>query len=233
MAEHRLDFGNLQSNSDAARNTNYANPIEKKDTSEPEEPKTPLEKVVTGEVVKKKKLKIFGADIVEIGKGLLDDVVKPRIKDFAYDFVDSGMSRLLWNDGSRPRGNYRSGYVGTPRTPYSSAYSGRSVPNQQPTGPRTLSRQEREEFNFSEYSFAERVDAERVMDMLQAQIDQEGNASVADFYGLIGVDTQYQDHKWGWTDNGELRNMTIRPNHGAYIIVMPQPVPLNVTGIRH
>ena len=112
-------------------------------------------------------------------------------------------------------------------------YSGRSVPNQQPTGPRTLSKQEREEFNFSEYSFAERVDAERVMDMLQAQIDQEGNASVADFYGLIGVDTQYQDHKWGWTDNGELRNMTIRPNHGAYVIVMPQPVPLNVTGIRH
>ena len=233
MAEHRLDLDNIQSNSDTTRKTNYARPTESQKPNEtPSEEKTPVEKVVTGKVVKKNKAKVFGADILEIGKGLTNEVVKPRLKDFVYDFIDTGMSRLLWNDSPRSRIGYRPGYTGGGHTAYSSAYSGRPNSATSQTVNKTISRQEREAFKFSEFEFAERVDAERVMDMLQAQVDQEGSVSVADYYGLIGVDTEYQDHKWGWTDAGELRDMKIRPSHRTYVIIMPQPIPLNVTGMN-
>ena len=229
MAEHTLDLDNLTPNSDASRNTNYPNPLEKKVEKKEEEPKPTLKKVVEGGVTKKEKKTFFGADLKEIGAGLVKEVIKPRIKDFAYDFVDTAMSRLLWHDDSRGRGrNYRSGY-----TAYSSGYSpqGSSQVNR-PTGTRDLSRQEREEFALGEYAFDTRSDAVKVMDTLQNQVDQDGSVSVADYYALIGIDTQYQDHKWGWTDRGELRDMKIRTSHGAYLIVMPSPVPLNVTGMR-
>lgn len=229
MAEHTINLDNLTPNSDASRNTNYPNPLEKKVKKKEEEPKPTLEKVVEGGVTKKKKKTFFGADLKEIGKGLVSEVVKPRIKDFAYDFIDTAMSRLLWHDDSRGRGrNHRSGYV-----PYSSGYSRQgSTPVNRPVGPRDLSRQEREEFALGEYEFDTRSDAVKVMDTLQNQVDQDGSVSVADYYALIGIDTQYQDHKWGWTDRGELRDMKIRTSHGAYLIVMPSPVPLNVTGMQ-
>lgn len=226
MAERNLEFDNLKPNSDASRNTNYANPIEKKQEEKKptEEPK--LEKVVEGKVTQKKSSKFFGKDFKEFGKGLLDEVVKPRLKDFAYDFVDSAIRGILWHDTPGGSRGHRSG-VGRGYTSYSRFSNGSNAPVNRNNGPIEISRSERETFKFGSYEFEKRSDAERVMDAIQGQVDQDGTVSVADYYACIGIDTQYQDHKWGWTDQGELRDMRIRMSRdGGFIIMMPDPIPL-------
>lgn len=49
-------------------------------------------------------------------------------------------------------------------------------------------------------------------------------ATVEDFYELVGETSQYTDSKWGWTD---LRDVGVIRSGGAYLLNLPKPIPLD------
>ena len=52
-----------------------------------------------------------------------------------------------------------------------------------------------------------------------------GIASVADWYDLVGADSDYTDNNYGWTD---IQSATIvRTRNGDYMIKMPKAFPLD------
>ena len=45
-----------------------------------------------------------------------------------------------------------------------------------------------------------REDAEKVVDQLNEVVDTYGSASVSDLYELVGLQGNFKDNKYGWTD---------------------------------
>ena len=50
---------------------------------------------------------------------------------------------------------------------------------------------------------------------------QEKVDSVADLYGLVGIDSEYTDNKYGWTN---LSSASIKATRDGYILDLPRPV---------
>jgi hypothetical protein len=87
-----------------------------------------------------------------------------------------------------------------------------------------LSRRSRSLHNFDEIVLDKRVEAEEVLDRMDAWIDKYDSVSVADFYEMCGVSSNYTDNKYGWTD---LRGAAIQHVRGGYLIKLPPPEPLD------
>lgn len=78
--------------------------------------------------------------------------------------------------------------------------------------------------SFEDIILESRKDAEEVLTDLLEIVDVYGAASLADFYGLVGVEMEHTDYKHGW-DN--LKNTSIyRIRGGGWILDLPRPVPL-------
>ena len=59
-------------------------------------------------------------------------------------------------------------------------------------------------------------------------IDTYGMVSVADFYDLVGLQCNYTDNKYGWTDIRNASVVRVRDNDGnGYLIKLPKIQPLN------
>lgn len=172
-----------------------------------------VDKVVQGEVVRKKKNKVqkvaetfFGGDLRDVASYVVKDVMIPAAKDMLYDTVSQGFSRLLFGE-VRPRNNSTSrGY-----TSYSSMSRDRS------TGRREIEARNRNDFD--DITFRDRRDAEAVMDTLRDIIDHYGQCSVADLFKASGISPRYTDYDIGWTD---LARSTIARYRDGYVLNMPR-----------
>lgn len=187
----------------------------KKETSpnkETEERK-PLDKVISGEVVRRKKG--FGAKIKEtftgddpnsVGSYVFFEVVVPAIKATLSDAVSQGVERMLFGTSSGRSSANRSG--GTSYTPYN-RMSRPSRESERPSG-REVSSRSRATHNFDEIILDSRGEAEEVLDRLTDLIRNFGVASVSDLYDLVGISKDYTDDNWGWTNLREARVRRIR-----------------------
>ena len=79
-------------------------------------------------------------------------------------------------------------------------------------------------YNFDSIVLDSRTDAEEVLDNMIDLTRDYRAASVADFCDLVGVDANFTDNKYGWTD---LSRVTISRTRDGYIINFPKPVPLD------
>ncbi len=167
-----------------------------------------LEKVVTGEVKVKKRsrgrkfIDLFinedGADIKEY---LLLEVFVPAVKDTILDL----MNMIFYG---RARGSSKKGstYV---------SYNSYSDRTRRPTG-----RAVRGGYSFDDIEVESRGEAEKVLDVLNEMIDRYGEATVADFYELVGVSGNgYTDRTYGWKD---LTMASIRRTRTGYLFDMPR-----------
>lgn len=204
----------------------------------------------TGEIIEKKKLKavvktkpkkykkglverlvvgLLGPDGVRaIGHKLNQDIVVPAIKNIVVDSITSGIHMAIYGrneqpptntpGATRPYNRYPTGGYGTTsRTNYQQAYA----PTNQVQQP---ARMQARGNNVTEFVLGSREEAQNVLDGLNDMIIEFGMASVADYYDLIGMDANYTDHQWGWTD---LRFARIAAVRGGYVIQMP---PMEVIG---
>jgi hypothetical protein len=185
-----------------------------------------IEKVVTGEVSRRKKPlgkrfaeTMFGTD----GKGVVQyivlDILIPATKDLIADVVTQGIERSLFGEarsssrrtGSRPTSSI--GHVNYSR------YSASPLAGRRDE-PRELSRRARSTHEFDEITLATRTEAEEVLNRMDQLIEKYETVSVADLYELLGVTSSYTDEKWGWVD---LRDASIRRVRDGYLLDLPKP----------
>lgn len=191
------------------------------------EPKK-VEKIVTGEVVQRKKPLIrrvvesfAGEDVHDVGTYLALEVVVPTIKTLLSDMASQGVERLLFGEASPRRGsgrriNYSGMYTGGTRI---TSGGGSSI-----NEPRTISRRGRATHDFTEIVLADRGEAQDVVDRLSEYIDQYDVVSVGTLYQMVGIVGSFQDDKWGWADLAGTRIVRVRE---GFLIDLPRPMELD------
>ena len=169
-----------------------------------------IEKVVTGEVVKRKKsgIRKFADALISDGIDnirdyIIHEIVMPKVKEM----ISEGVEKLLYGDSSRR-------YSSTDNRPYGSYYDkdrkAKTVTYRDST------------FRSDEFIFRTRGDAEMVLRDLKENLSCYQMVSLADFYSLT-IGDEYAtttDNNYGWTD---LKNAKIRQVRGGYILDLPKP----------
>lgn len=199
----------------------------------PAQEKKRVEKVVTGEVITRKKS--FGKRLREsffpghaetVGEYVVWDVLIPSAKDVLADMASSFMERMLFGE-SRPasrRPSQRGGqtsYVSynrmnstPPRSPYR---QDPRVPTSAP-GPSAAMQ------SFDDIVLPTRLEAEAVLTAMQTCINEYQAVTVADLYETVGLTGDYTASDWGWTD---LSNVGISRVRNGYVLNLPREEKMN------
>lgn len=180
-----------------------------------------VEKIVSSTVkVKKKSDARKFADVFIEGDGheiksfLLTDIVIPGLKNLLYDAVTNGLSSALGLDLKRGERRGSTGRIN---------YGARSRDDRDYDRGRRIDYRARS-YDYDDIVIPSRVEADDVLDQLDALIRRYHVARVADFYELVGVTGSYTDNDYGWTD---LRDARVVPVRGGYMIKLPRAFPLD------
>lgn len=182
-------------------------------------PEKKFEKVTTGKVATKEKNDIqkvasmfIAEDLKTVKDHILKDVAVPKLQDFFADLMIATINMIFRGD-DRPRNNYSGSYAQPNRVSYNQ-YSGRNNNQARPAAA----------INYQDVIFSSRGDAEEVLSQMIDAISTYNCVSVADFYDLVGMTSNYTDNKYGWYD---MRSAYVQAVNGGYIIRLPKPGALN------
>lgn len=191
--------------------------------------KVKLEPVVTGKVVQRKpplgrriRDTFIAGDSSSVGRYVIYNVLVPAFKDLAADLARETVERMLFGDGrstTKRNSQPSRGYVNYNR-PTTPPWDGSRVDDSRIR----LSRQARTNHNFNEIVIQTRGEAEEVLDRLLELLDRYNQATVSDLYELTGIETNFTDEKYGWTD---LRGASVTRIAGGYLLNLPRPEPLD------
>lgn len=188
-----------------------------------------VEKVISGEVVQRKKglgrkiAETFtGDDMHSVGNFILFEVALPALKTMISDAVSQGAERALFGESSRSRRPS----MGSRYTNYSSYSKGSGITGRagEADGPRNISSRGRASHEFNEIILATRGEAEEVVDRLNDLIKEYDQATVSDLYDLVGVTATFADEKWGWSN---LRGAGVQRVREGYLLNLPRTEPLD------
>ena len=179
---------------------------------------------------KRAKALFFGGDARGAVMFVATEVLVPALKDMIIDGGREVLERIVLGD-RRSQSSYRGNYYSR-SSPTRTRYDGYSRPTQyaqtapwRREEPRHVSDHSRAVFDFGEIIIESRGEAEQVLDTLIDVIQQYGQTSVSDLYGLVGITSAYTDQKYGWTT---LQGSTVQHvRGGGYLLVLPRPVPLD------
>lgn len=189
-----------------------------------------VERVTSGEPVRRRKSlrkqfseTFVAGDARSAVTYVVLDVLLPAAKDMIVEAGSQGIEKLIFGDNSRRRGarapqSGPTGYVSYNRL--SGPMSGSRIPGPQ----RALSRAARGRHNFDEIVLEQRNEAEEVIDRLFDLVSRYDQATVADLYELVGLQSAHTDHKWGWED---LHGAGVTRVRGGYLLDLPEPEPLD------
>ena len=152
-----------------------------------------------------------------IGSYVSEEIIVPAIKNIIVDAVTSGINMVMYGEskGQGPRHYGRTPYNSygsspRPTTNYTSRYTS-TQPEPSTVRPRSVRQ------GVEEYIIENREDAAHVLTTLTEQADMYGSVSVADYYDLIGIHSDYTDNNYGWLLD-TIVHSTIRPVRGGFII---------------
>jgi len=204
------------------------------------EPKK-VERIVTGEVIRKKKpvgrkVKEFllGVDPKALWLTVWFGVLVPAAKDMVYDAGEEALRQRILGDSGRGGGRRRSrnrsssfdsGHYSYDRPPIHSRNTPREGRREDPRD-RDLSRRARSNFDFDEIILESRVEAEETLDSLFRIIEEFGTASVSDLYGILGVTPAFTDGVYGWMDIRDA-DASVTRVHDGYLLNLPKPEPID------
>lgn len=181
-----------------------------------------VEKVVKGKVVKRKKSmgrRLSETFLEDDSSNVLDyilyDVLIPSAKETLSNVVTNGIEMLLFGEA---RGNRTVRDRGKSRVSYQSYY------DRDDRKPKPRGRGRRTCHDFDDIIFDSRGEAEEVLSALVDLIDDYDQATVGDFYDLVGMSGTYVDTKWGW-DNLSPAYIE-RARGGGYLIRLPKTIEL-------
>lgn len=194
-----------------------------------EPPKKVVESVVQGKVTRRKTpigrrltQNLIGGDAQSVWGYMLGEIVIPYARDMIYEAFAGGLERAIFGteSGGRSRGRSRGG-----RTDYQSPFNRNRGSSRYDEPRREMSRRGRSMHSFDEIVLDSRIEAEEVLDRLEAMLDKYDSVTVADFYELCGVEATYTDQKYGWTNLASAKPQRI-PG-GGHLVRMPPPEPLD------
>lgn len=188
---------------------------------------TPKEKnisqIVTGKVIKQKKSlgqkiseTFFGDDTRSVSDYILQDVLIPAMKSTLSDMVGGGIEMLLF--GERRRSSTSNIYRDRDRSYV--PYNKMSRRDDRRDDRYAMTRTARSRHDFDDIILETRGEAEDVLSHMVDLIQEYDNASVADYYELVGVDANFTDNNYGWTN---LRDAYVERVRRGYSIRLPQP----------
>jgi hypothetical protein len=202
---------------------------------EDQEERKPVEKVITGEVVRRKKSLLnrftgtfFGDDAANVAKYVLYDVLIPAARDTMLDMVTKGFERLLFGDSvvsNRPRRGRDESIVS-----YGKFYrGGRESRDREPLRRDSRDREplrisDRSIYDFEDIVIKDSRQAQLVINRLADLIDEYHSCSVADLYDMLGITNNYTHRSWGWDSMGGAR---VEPVRGGYVLDLPTPIRLD------
>ena len=176
--------------------------------------------MTTGKVVTKEKNDIqkvasmfIAEDLKTVRDHIVKDVAVPKLRDFFADLMIATVNMIFHGD-DRPRNNY-SNYAQPSRVSYNRYSDNRNSNTNRPVVA---------QINYQDIIFSSRGDADEVLGQMNDAVVSYGSVSVADFYDLVGMTSNYTDNKYGWYD---LRTAYIQGVSGGYVIRLPKPVALN------
>lgn len=192
----------------------YAKRDSKKDEKEPKQ----VTQVVTNAKVRKQGFvrKLAGAiveDSVENARQrAFGEIVVPGFKALIFDTLTEVLSIMLFSDtrDSRYRGN---GGRGIPRRGERTSYRDYYDRKDKRESYRDIP------FDPDDIVVDTNAEAHMVLDEMDHIIEKYGQASVADFYDVVGVTSDWTDCRYGWTS---LRNASIKPVRDGFMLVMPR-----------
>lgn len=191
-----------------------------KSKEEKTKPPKDVKKVISGEVVERKRPLIkritetlSGDDAQSVGGYILFEVIIPAAKDMIIDAVTTGIQRLLNGDSYRGGRRSSQGYVPYNRIHGSAQTAGRAE------GSRSISQRGRATHDFKEIVLSTRGEAEEVLDRLTDLINDYDVALVSDLYDLVGITGSFTDDKWGWTSLTGARVERVRD---GYLLNLPR-----------
>lgn len=185
-------------------------------------------KVISGKVKKQKKglmerfvVAIIGPDgLPAIGAYLLKEVIGPSLLQLTAESLKSGIDMIAYKNQGAPNVTHANPRVPVrPQTNYAAQYHSptsmvsSAAPVEQNRVVPTRARVE-------EYSIADRNEAFRVVEALKAQAFGFNHATLADYYDMIDVPSEYTHHNYGWTSE-DLEKVTLMPTRGGTIIKFP------------
>jgi hypothetical protein len=180
------------------------------------------EKVVTSDVRTKKKsgahkfADVFvSEDVSNVKNYIFMDVLIPAAKKLISDVVTNGIDMLLYGESGRSRKGTNASYISYNR------FSERGSDRHEPSSTRAA----RSTYDYDNVEFDNRVDAEEVLNGLDAIIEQYGHARVADLYDLAGITKyNYTDNNYGWLNLSTAKVARVR---GKYMLELPRAVPID------
>lgn len=180
-------------------------------------------KVISGKVHRQKKglgKKIFefffecsGREVVDY---VVDDVIKPRIKDLFYDMFVSGASSAIYGDGKKRNSN--SNTRSYERNDYENRYN------------KTSNRSEAKPFRKGVFDIVEymdtKSDADAVLENMLLRIDNFGSTTVNDYYIFLDQSIPigyYTIAEWGWDKDDDLNDDMVKHSRQGWYLDLPKP----------
>lgn len=154
----------------------------------------------------------IGEDARSVAAYVFEDVIIPATKNLINDMVTQGIERLLF-------GEYRGRTVSS-RSSYTSYSRPTRFAREEERPYRNRTARQRNSHDFDDIVLDTRAEAEGVLDRLEQLVVKYGQATISDYYSLVGVSGSYSDVKWGWTN---LRSADVRRVRDGYILVLPRP----------
>ncbi len=180
--------------------------------------KKEIKKVTSGKTKMKKRTRaqkfmdnLVSEDLPTVRSYVTMEVIFPAIKKAIADVVTNGIDMILYGETGRTKRS-------TPasRVSYRSFYDDRR--DRRPSRGYA-----RETYDSGSIVVDTRADAEAVLEGMDDLIATYGLVSIADMCDLAGVDSEYTDNKYGWTD---IRTASIVHTNEGYLIKMPKALPI-------
>ena len=160
---------------------------------------------------------VISDDAHNVGDHIRDDVLIPAVKDTILDIIIKGAT-IIFGGGRRP--NSTNPLSNISYYNYSDRFGGSPY-----SKPKTAAEQRtRNPFNYDNIVFANRADAEMVLDQMWGSIKRYGLVTVMDLYDMADISAPYTSDKYGWTD---ISTASVDRTYGGYIIRLPKAMPID------
>lgn len=181
-----------------------------------------IQRIVEGEVIQRKRpmaqrfanLLVLGDPKKAMAYVFLS-VLIPAAKDMMSDAVQAMTDQIIHgNDTPSVRRNTRATV-----NPTFVSYNRFSKPAT-PPDPRTGTRQSRSAYEIDLIILPTRAEADEVLTQLFDCVESYASVSVSDLYEMVGLEVNFNDHKWGWVD---LRGSKVTRTRDGYQLNLPRP----------
>lgn len=171
---------------------------------------------------------LFGSDGVFSYLGA--EIILPAIKNIIVDSISSGINMAVFGNDQKkhrssniPFSTTQTSY-GTHRLGTSSRYTnyGKASTSNLHRSYDNRDADIRASNRVIDYRIPDRQDALEILHVLTRDAAAYDVVSVADYYDLLGVTSQYTDNSYGWRLD-DLQFATVQPVAGGYIINFPKP----------